>query len=125
MSTNILILSVGTRNKIVDYFIESLDDDSKVVVTDMSSLAPALYNADKYYIVPSMNSDNYLSTILEICQKTVLKCKKLWEPAILRVFCKYPILTTKNRIDDLSVYFLSSSVKRPLPSFSDPSSTKS
>ena len=69
MSTNILILSVGTRNKIVDYFIESLDDDSKVVVTDMSSLAPALYNADKYYIVPSMNSDNYLSTILEICQK--------------------------------------------------------
>ena len=70
---NILILSAGTRNKIVQYFKKSLDGSGIVVATDMSNLAPALYEADKYYIVPQMTAPNYLETILEICRKEKIK----------------------------------------------------
>lgn len=66
---NILILSAGTRNKIVQYFKKALKDTGKVIATDMSELAPAIYEADKYYIVPRMTAPNYLDTIYEICKK--------------------------------------------------------
>lgn len=49
---NILILSAGTRNKVVQYFVKALEGKGKVIATDMSNLAPAIYDADKYYIVP-------------------------------------------------------------------------
>lgn len=66
---NILILSVGTRNKIIQYFKKNFEFVGNVVVTDMSSMAPAIYEADKYYIVPSMDSENYIDVILDICKK--------------------------------------------------------
>lgn len=66
---NILILSAGTRNKIVQYFRNSLPGDGIVIATDMSELAPALYEADKYYVVPPMTSPNYLETIYSICKE--------------------------------------------------------
>lgn len=52
---NILILSAGTRNKIVQYFKKAVGDDGKVIATDMSKLAPAIYEADQYYIVPRLS----------------------------------------------------------------------
>lgn len=66
---NILILSVGTRNKVVEYFVKSLSGKGNVVATDMSELAPAIYEADKYYIVPRMTDVGYLDIILNICKK--------------------------------------------------------
>ncbi len=66
---NILILSVGTRNKIVQYFKKVLGKKGIVVATDCSSIAPALYEADKHYIVPRITADNYLEVILDICKK--------------------------------------------------------
>lgn len=64
---NILILSCGTRNKIVQYFKRALDGNGFVITTDCSALAPALYDADKHYIVPKMIEDRYLDVILDIC----------------------------------------------------------
>lgn len=49
---NILILSAGTRNKVVQAFRQALAGKGKVVATDASALAPALYDADKAYVVP-------------------------------------------------------------------------
>lgn len=66
---NILILSAGTRNKIVQYFVKTLNGTGKVVATDMSNLAPAIYEADKYYIVPKMTAPEYLDVVLDICKK--------------------------------------------------------
>lgn len=66
---NILILSAGTRNKIVQYFKKELQGKGVVIATDMSELAPAIYEADKYYIVPRMTEPNYLNIILDICKK--------------------------------------------------------
>lgn len=69
MPVNILILSAGTRNKVVQYFRKALVGKGTVIATDMSTLAPAIYEADKYYIVPRMSAPNYLETILDICRK--------------------------------------------------------
>lgn len=66
---NILILSSGTRNKIVQYFKKELRGNGKVVCTDCDSLAPSLYEADAYYIVPRITEPTYLDAILEICEK--------------------------------------------------------
>jgi carbamoyl-phosphate synthase large subunit len=70
---NILILSCGTRNKIVQYFKQELGDRGQVMATDCSELAPALYDADKYFIVPYMNDSNYLDVVLNICKENNIK----------------------------------------------------
>ncbi len=70
---NILILSCGTRNKIVQYFKKELNGEGLVFATDSSPLAPALYEADQYFIVPKIHEKNYLSTILSICEKNNVK----------------------------------------------------
>lgn len=66
--TNILILSCGTRNKIIQYFKKTLCGKGNVIATDCSRYAPALYDADKYYIVSRMIEPGYLDEILNICQ---------------------------------------------------------
>ena len=65
---NILILSSGTRNKIVEYFRKALAGKGKVIYTDMSELAPSIYLADKHYIVPRMTEPGYVEVILDICK---------------------------------------------------------
>lgn len=66
---NILILSAGTRNKLVQYFRRELQGKGLVIATDCSDLAPAIYDADKYYIVSRITAPGYLDEILEICKK--------------------------------------------------------
>lgn len=64
---NILILSAGTRNKVVQAFKEALHGKGRVIATDCSNLAPALYDADAFYIVPRITEEGYVDKILEIC----------------------------------------------------------
>lgn len=65
---NILILSCGTRNKIVQYFKKELEGIGQVMAADSSEFAPALYEADKHFIVPRVDEDGYLDEILSICK---------------------------------------------------------
>lgn len=66
---NILILSAGTRNKIVQYFKEAVKGKGKVIATDCSNLAPAVYDADVFYLVPRITAPGYLDRILTICRE--------------------------------------------------------
>lgn len=70
---NILILSCGTRNKIVQYFKKELSGKGLVMTTDCSGLAPALYEADEHFIVPRMDDEGYLDHILSICEENKIK----------------------------------------------------
>lgn len=70
---NILILAAGTRNKIVQYFKRALNGKGFVVATDASELAPAIYEADKFYIVPPITDPEYIEIILDICRKEQIK----------------------------------------------------
>ena len=66
---NILILSAGTRNKVVQYFRRTFSPEGKVVATDMQAVAPAIYEANAFYLVPRITDPNYLDLVLEICNK--------------------------------------------------------
>lgn len=70
---NILILAAGTRNKIIQYFRRTFDGVGAVVATDASTLGPAIYDADKYYIVPPITEPGYIDIILDICKKEQIK----------------------------------------------------
>lgn len=70
---NFLILAAGTRNKIVQYFRKTFAGLGKIIATDTSPIAPAIYDADKYYIVPAISEDGYVDIILDICKKEKIK----------------------------------------------------
>ena len=71
MGTNILILSAGTRNKVVQYFKREMA--GRVIATDCSNLGPAIYDADKAYIVPRIDDPAYIDEVLKICKKEEIK----------------------------------------------------
>ena len=56
---NILILSVGTRNKIVQYFKKAIDGSGKIIATDMSEFAPAVY--ESFMTKPYYRLRNWIS----------------------------------------------------------------
>lgn len=66
---NILFCSVGRRCELLKDFRKSMGDTGKIVATDLSITAPAIYMADKYYLVPRIDDPMYISTILDICRK--------------------------------------------------------
>jgi carbamoyl-phosphate synthase large subunit len=66
---NILILSAGTRDKVVQYFKKEIGNNGKIIATDCSNLAPAVYDADAFYLVPRITAPGYLDVILDICRK--------------------------------------------------------
>jgi carbamoyl-phosphate synthase large subunit len=74
MSINVLITTIGRRGTLTKIFKEELNKiGGKVIVTDNSPLAPALYQADNYYLTPRVDDENYIERIIEICQKEEIK----------------------------------------------------
>lgn len=72
--SNILITTIGRRGALTKTFKQELNKiGAEVIVTDKSPLAPALYEADKYYLTPGIYEENYIDTILEICEKDDVK----------------------------------------------------
>lgn len=53
----------------VQYFKKEIGEEGKVVATDCSNLAPAVYDADKFYLVPRITAPDYIGHILDICKK--------------------------------------------------------
>lgn len=66
---NCLMLSVGRRCELIKDFKKTMGNNGKIVATDMSLTAPAIYMADKFYIVPRIDDDDYFPMILDICKK--------------------------------------------------------
>ena len=100
---NFLILSAGTRNKVVQYFKATFKDGT-IVATDMSELAPAIYEADKYYIVPRITTEGYIDIILDICKKENINgVTSLIDPE-LSLLAK-----NKDKFDEIGVMIIGSS----------------
>ena len=66
---NILMCSVGRRGELLKNFKKSMPKGSKIVATDLSPYAPALYFADKQYLVPCIDHPTYIDVIFDICKK--------------------------------------------------------
>ena len=65
---NYLMLSVGRRGELMKDFRASMEKGSRIIATDNSPYAPALYFADKQYIVPRIDAPEYVDVILGICK---------------------------------------------------------
>lgn len=70
---NIMFCSCGRRVQLLKFFKESLGDGCKIIATDNSPIAPALYVADKQYLVPRIDSPEYVETILNIAKENNVK----------------------------------------------------
>lgn len=101
---NILLLSVGTRNKIVQYFKKTVGVTGNVIATDMSELAPAVYEADKFYKVPRMTDDGYIDVIFDICKKEQINGVLTLIDPELSLLAKY-----RKKFSDLGVTVIGSS----------------
>ena len=66
---NILMCSAGRRVELLKDFRKSIGADSRIIATDLSKYAPAIYEADKYYLVPRIDDPAYIDVILNICKK--------------------------------------------------------
>ena len=66
---NILFCSAGRRAELLKDFRKSMDEDDRIIAADLSNLAPALYVADAYYLVPRIDDPAYLDRILDICRR--------------------------------------------------------
>lgn len=71
---NILITSAGTRNKVVQYFKKEFEGIGNVIATDMSDIAPAVYEADRFYLVPRIDDPSYIDKLIDICKKEKIDC---------------------------------------------------
>lgn len=71
---NILLTCVGRRSYLVDYFKEVVAPEGKVIATNSLPDTTGMYQADKSYVVPPVNSDDYIPQLAEICKKEDIDC---------------------------------------------------
>ena len=70
---NILFCSCGRRATLLKDFRKSMNCCGNIVATDLSPVAPALFMADKTYLVPRISAPEYFDKVLEICEKEDVK----------------------------------------------------
>jgi len=70
---NILITSAGIRGYIIEFFKDSLRNKAKVFTADCNKYAPALYNADDFFILPHLDKSNYIDELLKLCLNNQIK----------------------------------------------------
>lgn len=70
---NILFCSAGRRARLLMDFRKSMNGCGKIVATDLSPVAPALFFADETYLVPRIDDSGYFNKVLEICKKSDVK----------------------------------------------------
>ena len=64
---NILVTSVGIRGYLIKYFRKALRNKGKIFAADCNRYAPALYDADNYFILPKILEKNYIDELFRIC----------------------------------------------------------
>ena len=67
---NVLVLSAGRRVELIRCFKRAADRlkiSGSVVAVDCSKTAPALYFADKFRLVPRIDSGRYIEAVIDVC----------------------------------------------------------
>lgn len=103
-AVNVLIGSGGRRNYLVRWFREAmqkLDIDGTVCVIDASPCAPALVDADRAQVVPSLTDPAYEATLDGVCAELQISLAfslndyelATWEGPVGKVFERHGIQT--------------------------------
>jgi carbamoyl-phosphate synthase large subunit len=66
---NVLLICAGRRNYLVNFFQEALSGRGQVFAADACADAPALQQADKFFILPQFNQSAYIETLVTLCQR--------------------------------------------------------
>ncbi|MBE6727791.1 MAG: ATP-grasp domain-containing protein [Ruminococcaceae bacterium] len=69
---NILILSAGRRVELIERFKRArkkLEIDGNIIAVDISKTAPAIYFADRFYIISRICDEAYIDDIIDVCKK--------------------------------------------------------
>lgn len=101
---NYLMLSVGRRGELLKNFRASIESGSKIVATDLSPYAPALYFADKQYLVPRIDDPNYISCILDICKKENINAVTTFIDPEIEILAKNRSLFEQLNVEVLAPY---------------------
>jgi carbamoyl-phosphate synthase large subunit len=75
---NILFTSAGRRVELVRAFhraYQALGLDGRIVVTDIGPLAPTAQLADRFCLVPQINTPDYISALAKICRREWIAAK--------------------------------------------------
>jgi carbamoyl-phosphate synthase large subunit len=64
---NVMLTCIGRSSYSVEIFKEAVGDRSFVFTCDSSADAPALQKADRAFIVPRVDQEDYVDTLLAIC----------------------------------------------------------
>ena len=67
-----LVLSAGRRVELIKCFKRAASElkvTGKVIAVDCSDTAPALYFADKYRLVPRIDSGRYVDAVIDVCNE--------------------------------------------------------
>jgi carbamoyl-phosphate synthase large subunit len=64
---NVMLTCAGRRSYSVEIFKAAVGDRSRVFACDSSADAPALQQADKAFIVPPIDHEDYIDVLLAIC----------------------------------------------------------
>jgi carbamoyl-phosphate synthase large subunit len=64
---NVMLTCAGRRSYSVEVFKEAVGNGSRVFACDSSADAPALQTADKAFIVPRIDHEDYIDVLLAIC----------------------------------------------------------
>ena len=73
MKPSILFCSAGRRGRLLRNAQESIGAKCNINATDLVATAPALYFATNEYVVPRIDSPEYINTILKICKEGNVK----------------------------------------------------
>lgn len=68
-----MFCSVGRRGRLLRNAKESMGDNCLIIGTDNKATAPALYFADREFVVPRIDASNYIETILKIAKENEVK----------------------------------------------------
>ncbi len=98
---NYLMLSVGRRGELLKDFRMSIEDGSKIIATDLSPYAPAIYFSDKQYLVPRIDDPKYIDTILDICKKEQINAVTTFIDPEIEILAK-----NRDRFSELGVEVL-------------------
>ena len=101
---NYLMLSVGRRGELLKDFRKSIEKDSKIIATDLSPYAPALYFADKQYLVPRIDDETYIDTIIDICKKEAINAVTTFIDPEIEILAKNRKKFTELGVEVLAPY---------------------
>ena len=68
-----MFCSAGRRVQLLKNLKVSLGTSCQIIATDLQNVAPALYVADKRFIVPRIDDPRYVDIILDIARKNDVK----------------------------------------------------